>query len=197
MSTLHRQPKLGELEPLPPRSLPYGQFFSSALGKLHGSPAYPIVVYGHDALDTAAFIAEASTLCSLAVGSLELLEQAVAAESTIGIFAMSRPNRPGEAAKALARYGALNSGPAVKLYGAWTHDPQLAIAHALAAGANGLVLPDSDAQEMFRYIFAILQAIGEDKPLAATNDAMLQHLRVAFAESPFWTMADAEPPSTY
>lgn len=180
---------------MPPKVYPYGTLFLSALGRRYEAPQHPLVVYGHDALDTAAFVAEASTLCALAVSSLSRLEKAVAAHATIGMFAMSPPERSGDAAAALRRYAELNAGPALLLYGAWTNRPDEAVRRALAAGAHGVILPDTDAQEMFGYLFSLLQAIGEDTPLPATESAMLQHLRVAFPESPFWNAAAPAPHS--
>lgn len=190
-------PKLGELKPPPPRSLAHGTLFISALGQQRQAPQHPLIIFGHDALDTAAFIAEASTLCALAVRSLDSLEKAIASHSCIGIFAMSRPEHPGEAAAALQVFSQKNPGLGLKLYGAWTHDVHAAVEKALAAGAHGVIFPDCDAQEMFGYIFACLQAIGEDRPLPATTKDMLDHLRVAFPQSPFWNTSDAAPPPTF
>lgn len=195
--TEHSTPRLGELQPLPPRSLAYGTLFISPLGRERQAPEHPLIIYGHDALDTAAFMAEASTLCTLAVRSLVNLEKAIANHACIGIFAMSRPEHPGEAAQALRLFSQKNPGPGLKLYGAWTHDVHAAIEKALVAGAHGVIFPDTDAQEMFAYIFACLKAIGEGQPLPASAKAMYDHLRVAFPQSPFWNSSDADLPPTY
>ncbi|RMF19112.1 MAG: hypothetical protein D6761_01055 [Candidatus Dadabacteria bacterium] len=191
------RPALDDLEPVPPRSLSCGQLFLSRLGLDRDAPQYPLIIFGHDALDTAAFFAHASTLCTLAVNSLEQIRDAAGQVSAIGIFAMSPADEPGAAAEAIATFRDAFQGPALYLYGSWTTDPEQAVHHAIAAGAHGVIMPDTDVQEMFGYIYALLEAIGEERPLPASERELLDHLRVAFPGSPFWQQIEEREPAVW
>ena len=191
------RPTLEDIEPVAPRTLSCGQLFLSRLGLDRDAPQYPLIVYGHDALDTAAFFAHASTLCTLAVSHLTQIRNAAGEVSAIGIFAMSPADQPGAAAEAIAVFRETFDGPALFLYGSWTADPELAVRHAVAAGAHGVIMPDTDVQEMFAYVYTLLQAIGEEKPLPSSEQEILDHLRVAFPGSPFWQQVGEREPAVW
>jgi len=187
--------------PIPPRTLAFGNYFRSALGLKHGAPDAPLVLYGHDALDAAAFFSQASTLSTLAVRGIDQLERALGELDVLGIFAMSRPTHPGEAGDAIrllkARFDAAAGGRRAGLYGAWTYDVDAAIAHALDCGADAVVMPDVDARELFAYVFAVLEAVETGKALPTTVAAHRDQLKLGFPNSPFWRKQDAVAPEAY
>lgn len=160
------------------------RYFPSRLGQEHGASPLPMVMYGHDALDTAGFFAEVSTISTVVAEDPDELE-AVLAEDVVGIFAMDRPDHAGEAARAVARLREVH-GRRLSLLGAWSQDVRAEVAAALACGADGVILPDCDAGEMFRYIFDLFRWVGEGGPVPADEAAHVRLLRHHFASSKFW-----------
>jgi len=187
MTATTQRPRVGDLEPIAPKAYAYGNLFVSAYAVKLGAPLHPLLIFGHDATDTAMFFANSSTLSALAVTTEAAIDEAVREHTLLGIFAMSPPERAGGAQQAIHHFKEIHGGLNLCLYGAWSHDPETAVRRAVDAGANGVILPEVDAEEMFQYIFALLQAIGEEKKLPETESDILQHLRVAFPNSPFWT----------
>lgn len=187
--------------PLPPRTLAFGNYYRSALGVKHGAPDTPLILYGHDALDAAAFFSQASTLSTLAVRGLDNLRRALDQLDVLGIYAMSRPEYPGEAGEAIrllrARFDPTTGARRASFYGAWTYDVDAAIAYALDCGADAVVMPDVDARELFHYVFAVLAAIETQKPLPTTAQAHRDQLKLGFPNSPFWHKRDVVAPTTY
>ena len=192
-----RQPALDEIEELAPRSLAYGTYFVSPLGKQHGATTRPFILYGHDALDAAAFFARATTLSTLAVTGVPSLEQALEASQPVGIFAMSRAGHPGEAAEAIKLFRRHVDARQPCLYGAWTLDVDEAAQRAVEAEADGVVMPDSDAAEMFAYLFRIFEGIDEGYPVPTEPRELVDGLKLAFPESPFWFRRNDGPVREY
>ncbi len=188
---------LDDISPPEPRSLAYGVLFPSALAEMHGATDRPFVMFGHDALDASAFFSQASTLNCLAVRTVELLELALADIDPVGIYALSSPERPGEAGDAIRRFRELVPGRRACVYGAWTHDLQVAAGHAVDATADGLLPMNCDAQEMFTYLFRIFEGVENDYPVPTDPGEILQGLKLAFPNSPFWNEADEGSVATF
>lgn len=158
-----------------------------------GAPDAPLIIFGHDAAETASFTAQATTVNAAAVRSLAGLRDLIEDRETLGTFAMSRPGQTGEAAEALALARELAGEGHLRIYGAWTTAVARAVQRAVEADAHGVVLPDSDAEEMFAYIFDLLVRLQEGEAPPVTREGMEEGLRVAFPTSPFWT----RPPDSF
>lgn len=159
--------------------------FVSEIGRERGANPLPMVIYGHDAADTAGFVAEVSTISTVAVEDMADLEAIVARDDVLGIWAHSREDRDGEAEQAIEAVRRAR-GRRVSIYGAWTPDVRAEAARAVACRADGLIVPEVDAAEMFAYIFAIFQwAEGGGKP-PADVEAHIDLLRRHFKTSKFW-----------
>lgn len=162
--------------------------FVSELGRERGANPLPMVIFGHDAHDTAGFVAEVSTISTVAVETLDDLRAIVARDDVLGIWAHDPEGRAGEAAEAIEIVRAAR-GRRVSLWGAWTPDVRAEADKALACGADGLILPEVDAGEMFAYIFAIFQWAAEGGKPPADVEGHLALLRRHFKNSKFWWAA--------
>ena len=162
--------------------------YVSELGEKHGANPLPMVIFGHDAADTAGFVAEVSTISTVAVDSLADLAAILAHDDVLGIWAHSHEGRDGEAEAAIEAVRKAR-GRRVSIYGAWTPDVRAEAARAVACRADGLILPEVDAAELFAYIFAIYQwAEGGGHPPADVA-AHIELLRRHFKTSKVWWAA--------
>src|SRR5689334_17616025 len=69
----------------------------------------------------------------------------------LGLYATSRASFPGEAGEALALFKREHATRAALLYGALDYNVERAATRAIEYGADGVILPGIDANEMFVY----------------------------------------------
>lgn len=175
---------------------PHGAYFVSDFGRQHNAPTTPLIVYGHDAYDTAKFIASYSTISTIAIERIEHLNDFLKIKEHIGIFAMSPEGSPGEARQAIQAVQA-NPSPGALIYGAWDSNMDRALELGLEYGAHAVIMPDIDAQEMFNYIFQTLEAVQQKRPAPQALQGFVDEMRQACPNSPFWKIYTNEVREIY
>jgi hypothetical protein len=168
------------------------QTYASKAGPQH--LLRPAVAFGHGASELAKETAQSSTLTVFAVPDLDTLEHLLSCEAWKEqgvtfetLFAQSRAKHPGEAGKAIRLFR--RDRPHVKtFYGAWDYDAEKAARRAAEYEADGILMPGIDADELYRYIFAIMAA--KEPPPRTPEEHIARLERHTTKElSPFWRNA--------
>jgi hypothetical protein len=169
------------------------------VAKLRGkrpSP-HPAICYGHQAESFAEEIAEHSSLNTIVPEDLEGLAHLCECEgfSSAGLqfaalIARSRPGFSGEAGKAIRLFQEMQRKRAASFYGAWDYDVSRAAARALEYKADGIVMPGTDANELFAYLFGVMSLVEAGSDAPQTPQEHLDRLREFAPTSPFWANQD-------
>ncbi|MGE0707288.1 MAG: hypothetical protein AB7N76_04945 [Planctomycetota bacterium] len=189
------------LPPLPPPAAQGGaRLWTSVIGQHQGVPPTPLILYGHlaapaaDPRALAGFIAQHSTLNVVEVPDAAVLDAWLAEHQPLALLAMSRPGLQGEAGEAIRRVRA-RAERAPVLYHAWDYDVQRAAARALEYGADGLVLPGIEANELFAVVLGVLDRATRGVARPASVEEHVALLRQLAPTSPFWKLGGQAPPS--
>ena len=172
--------------------------FPSERGRIEGIDPSPLIVYGPGRARPAELIAKYSTLATVWVIGLENLAGVLRhARRCVGVWATSRPDRPGEASEALALFRAAHPARALLLYGA--HDPNVerAAKRAIEAGADGVVPPGTEIEELFEYAFGVLREVASGAEPPRTVEEHVARLRRWAPRSPFWRRQDSPPVDSF
>lgn len=154
----------------------------------------PALAFGHEAKSFAKETAKSSTMSVFVVPDLDTLAHVIDCadwkESGVEfrtLFARSRANHPGEAGDAIRLFREKKTRVKT-FYGAWDYDAEKAARRATEYHADGILMPGMDANEMYRYIFAI---ISRDDPPPTTPEQHVELLRQFATKelSPFWRNA--------
>ena len=170
------------------------RFFPSERGRAAGAPAEPLILYGHlggpSGSQIAQTIASYTTLNCVQIEDLESLEGWLGEHEEAGILAHSRMTAPGEAALGIAAFRVRHPRGRAALYHAWDYNVARGISRALECGADAVMMPAIDGNEMFALLFGVLSraAEGATPPTSAEEHEAL--LRAFAPTSPFWTLQD-------
>lgn len=167
------------------------QSFVSPEGERRGASQIPLIFYGNMAHVTAPRFAEQTTICTLAVAGLRMLDAVLARVKTVGLLAMSRTTHPGEAESAIRLYQERSTVRRMTLYGAWDYHVGRAVTRALGCGADGISMPGIATDEHYAYVFGVLSEVRAGAAPPATAEAHVDRLRRYTSEkSPFWRQQD-------
>lgn len=162
----------------------------SARGTAAGAPRAPLVLFGRLASKAIGeLISNHSTLRCALVPELPLLEPLLTEHEVVGLAALSRAEQPGEAGLAIATVQRVRPAAAT-LYHAWDYDPTRAAQHALEYGADGLLMPAVEANDLLRLVFGALERKARGVAPPADAPAHVALLRQLAPTSPFWQMKD-------
>jgi hypothetical protein len=158
---------------------------------------HPAICYGHQAEAFAESVAESSSLNTLVPEDLEGLAHVCQcpAFSSIGLqfaalIARSRPGFNGEAGEAIRVFQGKQRKRAASFYGAWDYNVARAAARALEYQADGIVMPGTDANELFAYLFGVMSMVDAGSPPPKTPQEHVDRLKEFVPDSPFWKHQD-------
>jgi hypothetical protein len=179
-------------EPCPPV-----QNFFAKLGTETSSP-HPAICFGHQAESFAREVSDHSSLNTMVPEDLEGLAHVCTCEAfaNIGLhfaalIARSRPDHNGEAGEAIRVFQEKQRRRAASFYGAWDYDVARAASRAIEYGADGIVMPGTDANELYAYLFGVMKLVEEGAAVPATAQEHIDRLKEFAPSSPFWTSQDA------
>lgn len=177
-----------------PKPPPGPRLVISSRGREAGTPPEPLILFGHlgtaDGPQTAGLIASHSTLNCVLIEDLETLRRWLSQNEAAGILAMSRPSAPGEAATAISEFRQRQPKGRAALYQAWDYNVGRGAARALECGADAVMMPAIDANEMFNLLFQVLGRVtnGAEPPNSVEEHEAL--LRELAPNSAFWELQD-------
>lgn len=175
----------------PPRG---PRLFVSSRGRAAGTPPEPLILFGHlgtaEGTQTAEMITSHSTLNCVLIEDVETLRHWLSEHEAAGILAMSRPSAPGEAAIAISEFRRRHPNGRAALYQAWDYNVARGAARALECGADAVMMPAIDANEMFNLLFQVLGRVtnGAEPPTSVEEHEAL--LRELAPNSAFWELQD-------
>jgi hypothetical protein len=106
------------------------------------------------------------------------------------LIARSRPEFSGEAGNAIRVFQEKQRRRAASFYGAWDYNVSRAAARALECEADGIVMPGTDANELFAYLFGIINLVETGSAAPKTTQEHVERLRLFTPASPFWANQD-------
>jgi len=171
--------------------------FVAKLGGKTSAP-HPLICYGHQAEAFARHVSEHSSLNTLVPEDLEGLAHVCECEGFAsvgldfaGLIAQSRPEFNGEAGKAIRVFREKQRRRAASFYGAWDYNVSRAAGRALEYEADGIVMPGTDANELFTYLLGVLDLVESGSAAPTTLQEHIDRLREFAPASPFWEHQDA------
>jgi hypothetical protein len=165
-------------------------FIESALGRERGAPTDPLVLLGP--LATRALgelIAGHSTLCCALLQDVPSLERLLQTRDVVALVAQSAPERPGEAGLAIAAVRRLRPDAAA-IYQAWDYHVERGARRALEYGADGVLMPAIDVNEMFAFVLGVLRRRSSGTAPPTTVEEHVALVRQLAPTSKFWGMQD-------
>jgi hypothetical protein len=168
----------------------------SKLGGKVSSP-HPAICYGHEAATFAEHVSEHSSLNTLVPEDIEGLAHVCECEgfSSVGLhfaclIARSRPEFSGEAGNAIRVFQEKQRRRAASFYGAWDYNVSRAAARALECEADGIVMPGTEANELFAYLFGVMNLVETGSAAPKTTQEHIERLRLFMPASSFWANQD-------
>lgn len=165
-------------------------WIESPLGRANGSPTAPLVLFGNVAGRALGdVVAGHSTLRCVLIPTYELLAPLLEEHDVAGMIAHSRPEHPGEAGRAIGELRRLRPRAAA-IYNAWDYHVGRGAQRALEYGADGVLMPAIDVNDLFRFVFGVLGRVGAGAPPPATVEEHVALVREFAGGSPFWELQD-------
>lgn len=163
----------------------------SALGRQRGAPREPLILFGNLALSDGfgQVVTTYTTLDCALITAPDQVDAFCAEHDVAGLIAHSRAAYPGEAGEAIAALRRRRPGRAA-IYYAWDYHLERGARRALECGADGLLMPAIDANEMFAYLFAVLRRVGDGAAPPRTVEEHRALLQALAPTSPFWKLQD-------
>jgi len=187
---LRPQPKGPEIPRVDPVAIPIGLYYESPRGKIQNTPKEPFVFYGHASDSCASFIAALSTMNTLAVTDLNLLETCLKERMVVGLAAMSRTEFIGEAGTAITLARTIYGDSLPTFYCAWDYNTERAALRAMEYKAHGILMPGIDLNEFTNYLFNMLALIHQGYEIPTTVEQHQVALKRLAPQSAFWEMQD-------
>jgi hypothetical protein len=169
----------------------YALTFISEEGKRRGADPRPLLIYGHMAQVSAKRTATDTTVNCIALSGLDMLRQAIEHVPSIGLRAMSRPEHVGEAEEGIRMYRAAIPEHRPTFYGAWDYNVERAAKRAINCGADGVEMPGILTDELYAYIFGVIDEVYQGAAIPTTVEEHIARLKKFTTEkSKFWEIQD-------
>lgn len=157
---------------------------------LNAADLAPLLVYGHGAVASAALFSAHTSVACVAADEWDDLVALLADRPFIGILAHSPAERPGEAGRAIRLFRESYGDTETALYSAWDYNVRRAALRAIEYGADGIIMPGIDVNELLQCVIAYLHRVAKGLPRLASPEEHEALLRPLTPKSPFWRLQD-------